>query len=85
MSFDAQIYYLISWCLGISAGNITEETDLRSDLNLDPIDIELLLFQIENFFTIEFTLQEINELNTVEDISAIVLRRSPRVQNVVST
>jgi acyl carrier protein len=68
MSFSAQLIYLVSWILGLPLKNIVPSTDLRTDLNLDGYDFDLLIFRLEGYFHCECTSEEIDRIETVKDL-----------------
>ncbi|MDX1478783.1 MAG: phosphopantetheine-binding protein [Saprospiraceae bacterium] len=72
MTFQAKLLYLIAWILRIPTQSISAQTDLREDLNLDMLDIELMVFQLERYYHTEFTSDQINGIRTVQDIGNIL-------------
>ena len=53
-------------------GEITEETDLRVDLDIESIDIVEVIFDLEDEFGIRIEDDEINTVSTVADIIDLV-------------
>ena len=74
MSFQARLYYLISWILRTPTHHIANSTDFRSDLNLDETDIDLMIFQLENYFQKELTPEQIQGVHTVQDLGRLLRR-----------
>ena len=72
MTFQAKLLYLIAWILRIPTQRISVQTDLRNDLDLDKLDIELMVFQLERYYHTEFTPDQIRGIRTVQDIGNIL-------------
>lgn len=68
MSFYNQLIYLIAWVLQLPMERIVPTTDLKSDLNLDDYDIQMLIFRLEHFYKVEFAEDEIDQIVMVRDI-----------------
>lgn len=72
MSFQARLQYLISWILRRPEQQISDATDLYSDLDLDQTDVDLMMFQLENYFHTELSQDQIRNIHTVQDISRLL-------------
>ena len=57
---------------GISAEDITEETNLIDDLNVSSLESLSIISDIEDEFDIELSNKEVRKLLTVQDIVDIV-------------
>ena len=72
MSFQARLLYLISWILRLPTQRIANTTDFRTDLDLDDMDMSLMIFQLENYFQKELTREEIDNVQTVQDLGRLL-------------
>ena len=72
MSFQARLLYLISWILRLPTGRIANSTDFRTDLDMDDTDMSLMIFQLENYFQKELTREEIDNVQTVQDLGRLL-------------
>ena len=72
MSFQARLNYLLSWILRIPESRIVHSTDLYQDLDLDHTDVELMMFQLENYYRTEFSDDQVRGVSTVQDISTLL-------------
>jgi acyl carrier protein len=72
MSFQARLKYLISWILRLPEQRISEATDLYRDLDLDKTDVDLMMFQLENYYHTELSQDQIRNIHTVQDISSLL-------------
>ena len=66
---EDHIMDMIAWSLNIPASRINPNTDLISDLNLDPIDRDLLIAHLESRFGIYLSPEEVADISTVRDAS----------------
>ena len=60
---------LISWKLHVPSSRIYPYTKLRDDLQLDPVDLLLLIADIEHSFDVYLTPEEADAIETIEDAS----------------
>lgn len=58
---------LISWKLNVPTSRIYPHTKLKDDLQLDPIDLLLLIADIEHSFNVFLTPEEADAIETIED------------------
>ena len=72
MSFQAQLIYLIAWILRVPVQSINPSTHLRNDLHLDTTDFDLMIFQLENYYKTEFSTDQIDRIDTVQDIGKLL-------------
>jgi len=67
-----EIMEAIADYLGITASDIDKHANLREDLNLGPIELNDLLSDLGNRFGVGFDGEEVIDLETVEDLIALV-------------
>lgn len=67
-----QIIEIIADELNVDAETITNETNLKDDLNVDSLDVVELIMRLEDAFDIEVSDDDAAKLNTVGDIIAFV-------------
>ncbi|RLD21996.1 MAG: hypothetical protein DRI69_02545 [Bacteroidetes bacterium] len=72
MSFQARLQYLISWILRLPEQRISDATDFYKDLDLDKTDVDLMMFQLENYYHTELSQDQIQDVHTVQDISRLL-------------
>ena len=72
MSFQARLQYLISWILRLPEQQISDATDLYRDLDLDTVDVDLMMFQLENYYHTELSQDQIMKVHTVKDIGKLL-------------
>lgn len=72
MGLKAQLLYLIAWILRVPMDSLSDSTDLRSDLYLDQVDFDLMIFQLENYYDTEFSAEQIENIRTVRDIGNLL-------------
>lgn len=63
-----QIIEIIADELNVDAQTITNETNLKDDLNVDSLDVVELIMRLEDAFDIEVSDDDAAKLNTVGDI-----------------
>ena len=73
MSFQARLQYLISWILRLPEQRISDATDFYKDLDLDQTDVDLMMFQLENYYHTELSPDQVHNIHTVQDISKLLL------------
>lgn len=71
-----RIIDLISWIINIPSPQIHPLTQLREDLELDTIDILLLIAELESQFNIYLTPEEVEAIETVQDISFLFQKQA---------
>lgn len=69
---ELEIIRVIAEYLGISIEDIERSTYLREDLNLGPIELNDLLSRLSQKFEITFEPDEIENLQKVEDLIALI-------------
>ena len=72
MSFQARLQYLISWILRLPEQQISDATDFYKDLDLDQTDVDLMMFQLENYYHTELSHDQVHNIHTVQDISRLL-------------
>jgi acyl carrier protein len=72
MSFQDRLQYLISWILRLPEQQISDATDLYRDLDLDRTDVDLMIFQLENYYHTELSQDQIQNIHTVQDIGQLL-------------
>ena len=55
---------------------VTENLSLKDDLDADPVDLMEFILTIEDEFGIEISDEEIDNLNSVADVLAIIKNRT---------
>ena len=68
-STEERVIRMISWSLNVPSTKIYPFTNLKEDLNLDPIDFMLLIAELENRFNIYLTKEQAEAIETVSDAS----------------
>ncbi len=76
MNTQQQIKNMISWVANVPPTQICPSTSLREDLNLDSIDFMLLIIKLEKWFNVFLTNEEIENIDTVKDISEYITQRA---------
>lgn len=71
-----RIIDLISWIVNVPSAYIHPYTLLKDDLELDPIDMLLLIAELESQFNIYLTPEEVETIETVQDISFIFQKQA---------
>ena len=72
MPTDKQIIQEIAEHLGLSPEDIDRETRLREELNLGPVELNDLLHFLSEKFDIYFTPEDMENLQTVDDLIVLV-------------
>jgi acyl carrier protein len=72
MNFQARLQYLISWILHLPEQEISYATDFYRDLDLDKTDVDLMMFQLENYYHTELSPDQIQNIHTVQDIGRLL-------------
>lgn len=68
MNIEEQVYKAVSKCLGVSENEITRESDLKDDLNSDPLGLADLVVSLEDEFKISIAPEDSHRFITVGDI-----------------
>ena len=71
-SIQDRLISLISWKLNVPSSRIYPYTKLRDDLQLDPIDLLLLIADIEHSFNVYLTPEEADAIETIEDANFFI-------------
>ena len=69
MYLQERIIIMASWIANVPPSHICETTHLSDDLDLDSIDIMTLIIQLEKWFDIILTKDEVDNIETVKDAS----------------
>lgn len=72
MSTLADIQSIISEFSGTEKEKITLESNLKEDLNLDPLSITDIVDQIENKFSVKISPENLMNFNKVSDIVELI-------------
>ena len=72
MDTQNKVIDLISWKLRMPSSKIYPYTSLRDDLLLDPVDLMLLIAEIESSFNVYLSKEEVEAIDTVEDASFFI-------------
>ena len=70
-----KIIHLVSWIANVPTSQIFPSTHIREDLNVDSIDFMLLIVQLEKFFNVVLSNEEIERLETVKDANDLIVRQ----------
>ena len=63
-----RILELIAEQFGLNTDEVTDDIDLRNDLNADSIDLVELVMSLEDEFGIEVNDEDLKNINTIGDI-----------------
>lgn len=66
------IQSIISEFSGTEMGKITLESNLKEDLNLDPLSVADIIDQIENKFSIKISQENLMNFNKISDIVELI-------------
>ena len=69
LNSQERIIDIISWIINVPSSQILPYTSLREDLELDTIDLLLLIAELESQFNIYLTPEEVEAIETIQDIS----------------
>ena len=67
MNPEQRLVEMIGWLLRTPSSRLYRHTDFRDDLDLDPVDLILLIAQLENHFQVFLTPEEVAAIHTVGD------------------
>ena len=76
METQNKVIDLISWKLRMPSSKIYPYTSLRDDLLLDPVDLMLLIAEIESSFNVYLSKEEVEAIETVEDASFLIKKHA---------
>ncbi len=65
---------MISWMANVPPSQICPTTNLRDDLDLDSIDVMTLIVQLEKWFEVILTNEEVEQIETVKDANDCISR-----------
>lgn len=68
MTLEEQVYKVVSKYLGVDETEITHESDLKDDLNSDPLSLADLVVSLEDQFKITIPPEESQKFYKVGDI-----------------
>lgn len=69
---ETQILQAIAEHLGLSLEDLDRHASLREELNLGPIELQDLLFDLAQKFNVTFNEVEIEELKKIDDLIILV-------------
>ena len=72
MNTERKILQIIADYLGVSPEDIDKEASLRDDLGLGPIELNDLLSELSTKFEISFDSEDIEGLQTVDDLVMLI-------------
>ena len=78
MIFD-KLVTIMAEQLGVQPQEISTDTLLRDDLAVDSLDLYNLIMVLEEEFNIELPQEELNDIETVEDIIKILKEQGVEV------
>lgn len=67
-SIKTKVIKLVADQAGVAEGDISGETSLQSDLDLDSLDIMDLLLVLEEEFDMQIPDEELSKIQTINDI-----------------
>ena len=70
-----KIIYLVSWIANVPVKEILPSTHIQEDLNVDSIDFMLLTIQIEKLFKVDFSHEDVEKIETIQDANNLILRQ----------
>lgn len=68
MDLKNDVLRFISFNLGININQIWLSTALENDLQLDSIDRLDLIFKLENYYGVEFSVDQVEDIATIHDL-----------------
>jgi len=74
-SIETTIYRLMREMIAPLPVNLTRQTNFKKDLTLDSLDALELAIGVQDEFGVEFTDEEIDQINTVGDLVDAVEKR----------
>ena len=63
-----KIQEIVAEQLNCEVENVTMETNFKDDLDADSLDLFELVMALEEEYNVEIPSEDLNELNTVEDV-----------------
>ena len=63
-----KIQEIVAEQLNCDVENVTMETNFKDDLDADSLDLFELVMALEEEYNVEIPSEDLNELNTVEDV-----------------
>ena len=72
MAQEKEIIQAIAEHLGLQSEDIDRHANLRDELGLGPIELNDLLSNLSQKFSVSFDPQEIEDLSKVEDLIALI-------------
>ena len=75
MTIKQKIYKIIGNQLGVEPQNLKSEMLIKSDLNIDPLDLVDLISVLEEQFKIEISAGEAKKFETIGNIETYVLEK----------
>ncbi len=74
MEVQQRIMSMVSWVAQVPPTQICLTTNFKSDLDLDEIDVMSLILQLERWFNVVLTKEEVERIETVKDVSDCIAR-----------
>lgn len=81
MRIEEQIKTIIEDKLGVEYCEITDDADLRYDLGADSIDMVELVMEFEHNFEISIDEHQVEEIETVGELTSYIVRRIASCNN----
>ncbi len=78
MNLSENVINVVSWVTKINPRRICMSTSLRDDLHLDEIDTMSITLEIEKWFNIELTREDVAQIETVKDYQDLVYKYRKR-------
>jgi acyl carrier protein len=71
-----KIKELVAEQLGVEVADLTEETNLKDDLNADSLDLFQIIMSLEEEFGIEIPTEDTESIATIGDIERYLTNRN---------
>ena len=69
---DVQIIKAIADFLGLAPEDLDQQSSLRDDLNLGPIELNDLLSNLSSKFNVSFESEDVENLHKIEDLVVLI-------------
>ena len=67
---EQRVIDMVGWVLRTPSNRLFSYTDFQEDLNLDPLDLLLLIAQLEHHFNIYLSGEEVESIRTIGDAAS---------------
>ena len=69
MTTEERIINMVSWVADVAPSKIHIHTSLKDDLQMDSIDVMSLIVQLERWFKVNLTTEEVESIETIYDVA----------------